>query len=121
MSTRTILLAVALVGACVAQAGATPFVYTESASGDLPSLLPAATVFTLDLGQNTVSGTQEFFSKRSTGVLDSFAFEIPVGMELTGITYSFVLAPGSTRSNGGDLTEFTLDNDNALPTGPNFG
>jgi hypothetical protein len=38
-------------------ATATPLSYSEAVSGDLIEVLPAATVFTLDVGVNTVSGT----------------------------------------------------------------
>jgi hypothetical protein len=97
------LLVVALLGCCVPHAGAAPFVYSESVSGDLAADLPVATVFALDVGDNTVSGTLGF------GLFDSFAFSVPVGTQLTQITFSFVLAPGSVGSAGtGNATSWNF-------------
>ena len=49
----------------VAPATAAPINYSEAVSGDLGASLPAPTIFALDAGVNTVSGTLAFtFSAR---------------------------------------------------------
>jgi hypothetical protein len=62
---------------------AAPFVYSESVFGDLPSVLPAPTVFAFDLGTNVVSGQKSFPDT------DSFAFSVPAGTELVSISLAF--------------------------------
>jgi len=49
-----------LLTAWVSPAAATPISYSESDSGDLGQVLPAPTVFALDVGVNTVAGTIHF-------------------------------------------------------------
>jgi len=90
----------------VRPAGASPISYTESVSGDLVSGLPAPTVFTLDVGVNTVSGTSTFGPTSSD--FDSFAFDVPVGMQVTDISYAFVRTGTATAG----FTGFALDNGN---------
>jgi hypothetical protein len=91
----------------VRPASATAISYTESASGDLPFLLPGP-VFTLDVGVNTVSGTST--DAPGSGVVDpdSFAFIVPVGMEVTNISYAFTRGGGATVA----VTGFDLENGN---------
>jgi hypothetical protein len=113
----TFVVMLAMVG-LVRPASATPISYTESASGDLPPFLPAAPafVFTLDVGVNTVSGTSHFDNVDGADG-DSFAFTIPVGMELTNISYAFVRGGDAT---GGNLF-YELDNGNAPVSLPALG
>jgi hypothetical protein len=112
----TFVVMLAMVG-LARPASATPINYQESVSGDLPTSLPAAPafVFLLDVGVNTVSGTSHFNVDGADG--DSFAFTIPVGMELTNISYAFV--------RGGDATSgslfYELDNGNAPVSSPALG
>ena len=100
----------------VRPAAATPISYSESVSGDLAGSLPAPTVFTLDVGVNTVSGTSTYGGNSPTDS-DSFAFSVPVGMTLTGISYAFVRGGTATAGNTG----FDLDNGNVNPVAPFFG
>ena len=78
---------------------ATPLAYDEAISGDLGDTFPA-TQFTLDVGSNTISGTTHFFSTLVSDDtdFDDFAFVVPVGTHLTGITFGFetVGIPGNT-------------------------
>lgn len=80
---------------------ASPFTYLESISGDLPSLLPAANVFAFDSGVNTISGTNSLHldaqGQCCVSDFDSFAFTIPVGMQLTSVSFSWTFAadPGA--------------------------
>jgi PEP-CTERM motif len=98
----------------VSPAGATPISYSESVSGDLVSALPAPTVFILDVGVNTVSGTSHFVPGLDP---DSFAFTVPVGLVVTNVSYAFVRTIGGT----GGHTEFTLDNGNTFFVPPVLG
>src|SRR4051812_38147432 len=67
---------------------AIPVTYNEGVSGDLGETFPA-TVFTLDVGSNTVSGTTSFGFNGVAFDFDQFAFVVPVGMHVTDITYAF--------------------------------
>jgi hypothetical protein len=101
----------------VRPASATPINYQESVSGDLPDSLPvpAAFLFPLDVGVNTVSGTASLdFSNANNAIhdIDSFAFTVPVGMVLTDISYAFVRSGNSTTG----FYEYKLFKDNALVT-----
>jgi len=83
---------------CVAMFGisqtvfATPFTYSEIASGDLGQFLPSAKVFALAPGDNTVSG--HFFQTLNGSAVDvdSFAFTVPTGDTLTSITFEWTIA-----------------------------
>ena len=83
------LLPLILVVGLKTTASATPVAYTESGSGDLGNGSPFQQ-FVLDVGANTVSGTAHFFGTPFDIDNDSFAFQVPVGMQLVGISYSFV-------------------------------
>lgn len=75
----------------VARALAMPISYSEEVSGDLIFPAPA---FALDAGSNRISGTTHF-SVNSPGRprfdtdFDSFAFILPTGLQLVGISLSF--------------------------------
>jgi len=101
-------------------ASATPLAYDEAISGDLGDTFPA-TQFTLDAGSNTISGTTHFFSTLVSDDtdFDDFAFVVPVGTHLTGITFGFetVGIPGNTVAR----SEYRLDNGNAFPSLPFLG
>src|SRR5256885_1833704 len=90
----------------VRPAAATPISYSEGVSGDLIGDLPASTIFTLDVGVNTVSGTS-IYGPGGTD-FDSFAFDVPVGMQVSNISYAFVRTGTATA---GTLA-FALNNDN---------
>jgi hypothetical protein len=96
----------------VRPASATQIHYQELVSGDLSASLPGP-LFTLDVGVNTVSGT----STDAPGLLvdpDSFAFIVPVGMEVTNISYAFTKGGGATVA----ATGFDLENGNSIPAFP---
>jgi hypothetical protein len=114
-------LAATLVLSLSATARATPLAYSEGVSGDLAGALPAPSVFALDVGLNTVSGTIHFFNIDHVFDSDSdvFAFSVPLGTQLTQILYSFVLSPNSDTTGGS--AGFTLDNDNAPSVVPFLG
>ena len=84
---------------CVAAIGgsqvafATPFTYSETASGDLGQFLPASNVFALALGDNTVNG--HFFQTLNGSAvdIDSFAFSVPTGDSLTSIAFEWTITP----------------------------
>ena len=72
---------------CVTRAQASPIVFQESVSGDLPAegVLPT---FTLDLGVNTFSGTVAYTSfgpgvPRTVVENDGFAFIVPPGTRVS--------------------------------------
>jgi hypothetical protein len=94
------LLAVLL---CARVGHATPVTYDELVSGDLGTRFPA-TVFTLDLGSNTVTGTTQAVvgPPAMPGDFDTFAFVVPVGMHVTDITYAYATtilgSPTSSQS-----------------------
>ena len=71
---------------------ATPFTYSEIASGDLGQFLPAAKVFALLPGDNSVSG--HFFQTLNGSAvdIDSFAFSVPTGDTLTSITFEWTIS-----------------------------
>jgi PEP-CTERM motif-containing protein len=77
------LLAVLL---CARVGYATPVAYDEAVSGDLSSGFPA-TLFTLDVGSNTVTGTTGGVINTS-GDSDNFAFVVPGGMHVADITFA---------------------------------
>ena len=60
-------------------AAAVPITYVESIDGDL-SVVDPLTVFTLDVGLNTVSGS--FGSTEQDTDFDSFAFIVPAGLQV---------------------------------------
>jgi hypothetical protein len=70
---------------------AVPLSYSEALSGDLTFRSPA---FMLDVGRNTISG-KTHFDVNSPGRprfdtdFDSFAFTVPTGMQLAGVSLSF--------------------------------
>jgi hypothetical protein len=70
-------------------ANADPITYSESESGDLAELLPTPTVFTFDVGVNTVSGRVRS-APDEVSDFDSLAFSIPAGTALSAVRYSFV-------------------------------
>lgn len=88
---------------CVRVAHATPLAYDEAVSGDLGTAFPA-TLFTLDVGANTVTGaTQAVVGPPIVpGDFDTFAFVVPAGMHVTDVTYAFATTilgnPTSTQS-----------------------
>ena len=90
------MMAVALLAAVLAARSvqAAPVQYAESVSGDLPALPGAA--FTLDVGNNTFSGTTQFLLFHN-GIhydadVDSVAFRVPDGSKLAAISLSFRVA-----------------------------
>jgi hypothetical protein len=114
------LVIMMLTTAFVTPATATPISYSESVSGDLGASLPAPTVFALDIGVNTVSGTTHF-DGLEPGVfdvdVDSFAFSVPAGLEVTNVAFAFVRTISGNLIAGSML--FILDNGNAFPQLPN--
>jgi hypothetical protein len=108
-----LLVLMAMIGATPVEA--IPIAFSEAASGDLPERLPAASVLVFDIGLNTISGTssQQFLS---TADLDSFAFALPLGTQVTKITYSFTATanPGTVQA----ATQFTFDHGNVFPGFP---
>jgi len=114
LSATVVVFGLLLTGA-VAPATAAPISYVESVSGDLATALPAPTVFTLDAGVNTVSGTLAF--TQADGLeRDSFAVSVPVGMQLTSIAFAFT----TTLVGHNDFAEkvFTFDFGNLFPQFP---
>jgi len=104
----------------VSPAGATPISYSESDSGDLGQVLPAPTVFALDVGVNTVAGTIHFTIDESHhGDFDDdvFAFSVPVGLEVTNISYAFVTGPIIGSPTLGEIS-LLLGDGNAYPPTP---
>lgn len=87
--TRTARLRLSLTGlglaALASLSSAAPVNYNESVDGDL-SVYGALKLMTLDAGLNTVSGTTAITTDGFDG--DSFAFSVPVGMELIGLQVS---------------------------------
>ena len=81
---------IAVIGASKA-AFATPFTYSETASGDLGQFLPAGQVFQLALGDNTVSGHIFETLNGSAFDFDAFAFSVPVGDLLTSMTFEWTI------------------------------
>jgi hypothetical protein len=76
------VIGAAVLGIGVASAQATPISYNEATDGDFvigPGGL--LTTLTLDVGTNIVTGSSSAFDDQ-----DSFAFVVPVGMQLTGVT-----------------------------------
>ena len=98
-------------------ARATPVAYDEAISGDLGGAFPA-TAFTLDVGANTVKGTTHFFTSNSNVDFDQFAIVVPVGMQVTDITYAFQTQtlPGTNTIVAN--SEYQLDNGNAQAAVP---
>lgn len=86
------------------QAFAAPVNYDEAASGDI-GVISGFTVFTLDVGLNTISGSDAFTT--SGFDVDAFSVVVPVGMSLTSVTYGFSnvnLLPGTTNLGFGNAT-----------------
>jgi hypothetical protein len=67
---------VALLSFLVAPASAAPITFVESINGDFASFGFPLQTLTLDIGANTVSGTE------GNGDFDSFAFIVPTGMQV---------------------------------------
>jgi hypothetical protein len=88
MKIRIVGLVLCLIGAFAVGAGATPIHHDETVSGDLGDA-PPYTSLALNVGSNTISGSQHLFSV--PGGLDSdfddVAFTVPSGAALTNITY----------------------------------
>lgn len=86
-------------------AGAVPLAYDEAVDGDLPENIALPTL-QLGLGSNTIKGSQ-FFSGigQPTGDFDSFFFIVPVGMQLTSVSFLSQL----TGSVGGNLPSLYVD------------
>jgi hypothetical protein len=94
---------------------ATPFIYDETLSGDLPCQSPpCATTFAFDVGTNIVRGTvtNALFN------FDSFSFSIPVGTELTSVVYSWTLSGTPTVTVAG--TAYALTPNTASFVGTEF-
>jgi len=98
-------------------ANATPITYAESVSGDLQALCPC-NVFAFDLGVNSVSGTSFQNTSLNISDFDSFAFFIPVGAQLTKVTYSFIATFSGGGTGGTAADRFVLDEGNAFPIAP---
>jgi hypothetical protein len=117
-----------LAGVCVAVIGvsqpalATPFTYSESASGDLAQFLPAAKVFAFAPGDNTVSGHLFQTLNGSAFDFDAFAFSVPIGDTLTSMTFQWTIA--TTGNVTGANVTFSLKGANfgapTLASSPNF-
>jgi PEP-CTERM motif len=90
---------------------ATPFAYSEVASGDLGQFLPSAKVFALTPGDNTVSG--HFFQTLNGSAvdIDAFAFSVPLGDTLTSISFEWTIS--TTGNVTGANTLFSLKAANA--------
>jgi hypothetical protein len=101
---------IALIGASQ-PAFATPFTYSETASGDLGQFLPAAQVFQLGLGDNTVSGHIFETLNGSAFDFDAFAFSVPVGDLLTSMTFEWTIT--STGNVTGANAIFSLKSANS--------
>ncbi len=81
-------------------------VYDEAVSGDLSDLPPLA-AFGLQLGMNSIKGTQFSDDTGPVGCcsdFDSFIFAVPAGMHLASVSYEFRTTGGSLSSS----TEFAL-------------
>jgi hypothetical protein len=109
---RGLWLMVITLGLSVASSQASPIFYDEAINGDLIESNPLPT-FTLDVGTNVVTGTTwgvccPFFD------FDSFAFVVPLGMQLVNITFStpsplwvvFTLQSGSGSHNSGAVLDY---------------
>jgi hypothetical protein len=101
-ATRVVAKVVGVVAVllCARVSQATPIAYDEAISGDLDANIPA-TLFTLDIGANTIKGTTSGHDISLPVVLpdfDDFAIAVPVGMHVTDITLAFqtTLEPGTT-------------------------
>lgn len=89
------LVILALLCVLAGPAVAAPITYLESLNGDLPDAAPL-TLFTVDLGLNTISGSTAF-SVPIGADIDNFAFTVPVGMEVQSMK---VLIPEQTVDYG---------------------
>ena len=69
-------------------ASAAPIAYQESVSGDLPATGAPLPTFTFDIGSNTISGNTSAAGFPLVSEIDSFAFIVPAGMEVTSATVS---------------------------------
>ena len=107
---------VLIVVATPPRSDAAPFSYSESASGDLGSNLPAVSVFPFDVGNNTVSGTLSVSAGQDNFDFDSFAFSIPSGTQLTNVGFAFsTTVVGNLQAAA---PQFALDNGNAAAALP---
>jgi hypothetical protein len=102
--------------ACLALIGgagtalATPFTYSEAVSGDLGTFVPAANVFALGIGDNTISG-HLFEGNFGTFDIDSFAFSVPTGASLTAVTFAWTITKTGTVTLA--TIQFSLEGANA--------
>lgn len=88
MKTKTLLLAAAM---ALVSSGASAFAYDEATDGDIPDS-PNNPTFLLDVGANTVSGTQSISitaEQVTTPDRDNFYFVVAVGLALTGVSISW--------------------------------
>jgi len=109
----TVALIFCILGCVVSSAGATPLAYSEGILGDLASSLPAASVFPLDVGLNTVSGTLHWINQTSD--FDSFAFSVPAGTQLTQLSFAFALSAERDTTDGAAGFEFAGGNGTFSP------
>lgn len=110
---RTVAFTCCILGCMVSSAGATPLAYSEGILGDLAASLPAASVFALDVGLNTVSGTLHFDNQ--TVDFDSFAFSVPAGTQLTQLSFAFALSAARDTTDGAAGFEFAGGNGTFSP------
>jgi hypothetical protein len=114
MTSRIVGLVLCLISAFAVGAGATPIHYDEGVSGDLPNQGPY-TLLPLDIGLNTVSGSQYLPGVPVSGDFDNVAFTVPSGTFVTNITYATTLTSG-----GPGQVIYELTNGNG-PIGPPLG
>jgi len=86
---------------CARAGHATPLAYDEAVSGDLGTTFPA-TLFTLDVGSNTVKGTTAFHVA-IPGDFDNFAFVVPAGMHVIDVTFGYAATITGSSFNLGYL------------------
>ena len=94
------------------RAAADPVHYNEAVSGDLGSVSPF-TLLVLDIGTNTVSGTEHYFTVSMPPDVDadSFAVAVPAGAALASITYATTLTSGTS----GQVTYWLSSGNGAIP------
>lgn len=82
-----------------AYVAAAPVAFDEAVSGDLVGTLPMGSPLGFDVGINTVHG-QMFGTIFGGADVDSFAFTLPSGTQLTGIGFQYAASrnPGTTRA-----------------------
>jgi hypothetical protein len=101
---RSILLAFLTLGVTAGSATAAPVAYDEATDGDLDY----GFVGTLDVGANTVSGSVHYdnYDPFDDADVDLFWFEVPVGAELTAISFAY---SASFDNVGGASIYYQLD------------